>query len=174
MIPTCVTWPVNVEEFSQLDVRCRRRVERFRQSEIEHLYGAVAADLDICWLQVAVDDAGFVRRLERVGNLSRDWQGVRKRHRTAGDQRREVVPLDELHDERPRARGAVLEAIDLRDAGVIERGSVCASRVKRASRSVSCAKSSGRTLIAAWRLSWVSRARYTSPMPPAPTADRTS
>src|SRR5438045_4261132 len=43
-----------------------------------------------------------------------------------------------------------------------------ASRSKRASRSVSCANGSGRTLTATSRPRRVSRARYTSPMPPAP------
>src|SRR5438477_6636479 len=46
--------------------------------------------------------------------------------------------------------------------------SVWASRVNRTSRSASLAKRSGSTLIATSRLSLVSRARYTSPMPPAP------
>src|SRR5215471_20096820 len=43
-----------------------------------------------------------------------------------------------------------------------------ASRLKRERRSVSRVNASGRTLIATSRLSRVSCARYTSPMPPAP------
>ena len=46
--------------------------------------------------------------------------------------------------------------------------SVLASRSKRASRSGSCAKASGRILIATCRPRLVSVARYTSPMPPTP------
>src|SRR5512140_1158865 len=49
-----------------------------------------------------------------------------------------------------------------------------ASRVKRSRRSASCAKASGRTLIATSRCRRVSRARQTSPIPPAPRRDRTS
>src|SRR5512135_3236429 len=49
-----------------------------------------------------------------------------------------------------------------------------ASRVKRARRSASRAKRSGSTLIATSRWRRVSRARQTSPMPPAPRRDRTS
>ncbi len=58
--------------------------------------------------------------------------------------------------------------------GWFSAASVCASRVKRTSRSASSAKTSGRTLIATSRLSFVSRARYTSPIPPAPMAPRIS
>src|SRR5688572_19268194 len=52
--------------------------------------------------------------------------------------------------------------------------SVCASRVKRATRRGSFANASGRTLSATSRLSFVSCARYTSPMPPAPSTPTTS
>ncbi len=45
--------------------------------------------------------------------------------------------------------------------------STLASRSKRARRSASAAKASGKTLMATSRSSVVSRARYTSPMPPA-------
>src|ERR1700733_7592456 len=50
----------------------------------------------------------------------------------------------------------------------------CASCWKRRNRSGSRAKAAGKTLIATSRLSRASRARYTSPMPPAPTADTIS
>ena len=49
-----------------------------------------------------------------------------------------------------------------------------ASRWNRATRSASAANASGRTLIATSRSSRVSRARYTSPMPPAPRAETIS
>ena len=44
-----------------------------------------------------MDDALLVRRLERLGDLPREGKRVGKRHRAAGDQRREVVALHELH-----------------------------------------------------------------------------
>src|SRR5215471_18690160 len=58
--------------------------------------------------------------------------------------------------------------------GWFRAASVCASRVNRARRSGSAANSSGRTLSATSRFSFVSRARYTSPMPPAPIGARIS
>ena len=49
-----------------------------------------------------------------------------------------------------------------------------ASRLKRASLSGSCARASGKTLMATSRPRWVSLARYTSPIPPAPSGARIS
>jgi hypothetical protein len=49
-----------------------RRTQRFRQPEIEHLHRAVGPDLDVGRLQIAMDDAVFVRGLERVGDLLRN------------------------------------------------------------------------------------------------------
>src|SRR5262245_38471816 len=52
--------------------------------------------------------------------------------------------------------------------GWLSEASTCASRLKRASRSGSLANASGRTLMATSRFRRASRARYTSPIPPAP------
>ena len=53
--------------------------------------------------------------------------------------------------------------------GWLSAASSRASRSKRARRSASPATSAGSTLIATARPSFVSVARYTSPMPPAPS-----
>ena len=45
---------------------------QFRQSKVEHLHAAVGFDLDVGGLQVAMRDAPFVGRFQRVGNLMRD------------------------------------------------------------------------------------------------------
>src|SRR5262245_18033627 len=58
--------------------------------------------------------------------------------------------------------------------GWLSDASTCASRVKRAKRSGSRANWVGRTLTATSRCSLVSRARYTSPIPPAPMGARIS
>ena len=79
-----------------------------------------------------------------------------------------VVALDQFHHEGVHATG-FFEAVDRRDVGMIQRGERSSLRVgtARAARD-RCANASGRTLIATSRSSFVSRARYTSPMPPAP------
>src|SRR5882762_210781 len=58
--------------------------------------------------------------------------------------------------------------------GWLSEASTCASRWKRARRSGSSANVSGMTFNATSRPSFVSRARYTSPIPPAPRAERIS
>ena len=71
---------------------------------------------------------------------------------------RQRRPLDQLHHERADAV-PLLQAVDLRDVRMVQRGQVLASRSNRASRSGSCAKASGSTLIATCRPRFVSVAR---------------
>ena len=84
------------------------RVEHLRETEIEHLDRAVGAHLDVRGFQIAVDDAAFVRGVERVGNLPRDLQRVGQRQTVARPRVRRwssVSPVHELHDQRlPAAR----------------------------------------------------------------------
>jgi hypothetical protein len=72
-----------------------------------------------------VDDAERVGRLERLGDLARDRQRLVERHWSAGDAHAQVAAFDQLHDDRAGGgagtRRRVLEPIDLRDVGVIER-----------------------------------------------------
>jgi hypothetical protein len=42
------------------------------QAEIQHLYCTVRPHLDICGLQVAVDDSALVRRVQCLADLSGD------------------------------------------------------------------------------------------------------
>ncbi len=63
-----------------------------------------------------MDDALFVRRFERVGDLRGDRQRVAEGHRSAGNDRREVVAVHQLHDQRHR-----FDAVNGRDVGMIER-----------------------------------------------------
>jgi hypothetical protein len=63
--------------------RCGR-VHRLRQPEVQHLYGAVVFDLDVRRLQVAVDDALFMRglgapRQSASQSCTRSLSGIRPR-----------------------------------------------------------------------------------------------
>ena len=104
----------------RLRARCGGRIQRLRQPEVEHLHGAVGADLDVRGLQVAMDDALLVRRFQRVGDLLRDGERVGQRYWSTRDQHGEVVAFDELHDQRANA-ARVLEAVDVRDVGMVQR-----------------------------------------------------
>ena len=73
-----------------------------------------------------MDNALLVRRLERVGDLPRDGHDVLDRNRTTGDHLREVLAIHELHHQRSLVAAAVrgndLDAVDLCDVRMIERG----------------------------------------------------
>ena len=58
-----------------------------------------------------MNDPLFVRRLERFGDLLRDGQSLGDRDRAARNALREVLALDELHDEGTHAAG-FLDAVD--------------------------------------------------------------
>ena len=84
--------------------RRTRRIHRFREPEVQHLHRAVPTDLDVRGLQIAMDDALLVRGFQGRRDLLRDRQRVGERHRTARDVHRQILALDELHDQGARAR----------------------------------------------------------------------
>lgn len=118
------------------------------------------------------------------GRCGRHSGGGRRPHaESAGDlvtagRQDSAVPVDPAAPGQPwpqvleRTRTPSGPAQDLRRTadGLVER----ASSSKRARRSASDATSAGRTLTATSRPSRASRARYTSPMPPAPIGARAS
>ena len=56
-------------------------LHRLRETEVEHLHRAVGAHFDVRGLQIAVNDALFVRGFERLGDLLRDGQCLVERDR---------------------------------------------------------------------------------------------
>ena len=141
------------------------------EAEVEDLDLAVRRQLDVGGLEVAVDDALLVGALERLGDLLRDRRSPR----------RVAAARASIARRGPRLRPAPAPGTSCPPAssrpwiaatfGWLSAASSCASRRKRASRSGSCATSAGSTLRATSRPSFVSVARYTSPIPPAPRAD---
>jgi hypothetical protein len=99
--------------------------DRFREAEVEHLDRAIRCDLDIGGLEIAVDDALFVRRFERLGNLSRDGEHLGDRHRSARDAVRERLALDQLEHECAEVVSGVslsfFDAVNRCDVGMIQR-----------------------------------------------------
>ena len=100
----------------QVRPRGRRGIERFREPEIEHLHRAVVPDFDVGRLEVAVNDALFVRGLERVCDLLCDRKHLGNRNRSLREAIFERWTLHELHDERSM-HTRVLEPVDVRDVG---------------------------------------------------------
>ena len=71
--------------------------------------------------EIAMNDPLLVRRLQRLGNLLRDWQRFIERNRPACDPVGEVFALDEFHHEGIDAVG-VLQPVDGRDVRMVQRG----------------------------------------------------
>jgi hypothetical protein len=96
-------------------------VEGLGQSEVEHFDGAVGPELDVGRLQVAMDDALRVGRLERIDHLRRNRQCLVERQRACRQAVGERWPVDQLEHQRRRVAGR-LEAIDRGDVGMVQRG----------------------------------------------------
>src|SRR5439155_19662786 len=78
------------------------------------------ANFDIRGLQIAMNDPLLVCRFQRVGNLSRDGETLVEWNRTACDALREILTLDQLHDERGDAI-RFFESMDAADVRMIQR-----------------------------------------------------
>jgi len=81
----------------------------------------LVGELHVLRLEVAVDDALLVRRLERLGDLARDRQALVERQHSPLAPLGERRPEDELHDEGLRV-SLRFEPVDLRDVRVVELG----------------------------------------------------
>ena len=103
------------------------RRERLRQPEVEDLdrprsraRAAARLDLDVGRLEVAVDDALGMRRLETLGDLDEERQRLLEGNGAALDAIGECRALDHLHGQEVRRVG-LLEAVDGGDVGMVER-----------------------------------------------------
>jgi hypothetical protein len=84
--------------------RARRlALERFGEAEVEHLHAPLGRHLHVRRLEVAVDDALLVRRVERAGDLDRDRERLVDRQRPLRDPLGERLAFDQFEDEEPRA-----------------------------------------------------------------------
>jgi hypothetical protein len=81
---------------------------------------AAAGDEQIGRLDVAVDDPGGVRSLERVGDFDRERQQQIDLERAPGDAMLQRRPVEELHHEEC---AAVLfaDVVDSADVGMVQR-----------------------------------------------------
>jgi hypothetical protein len=93
----------------------------FCQPEIEHFHRAILADLDVGRLEIAMNDSLRVCGLERLRNPLRDDDGLGLRNRPLRDPLGQRRSVNQLHDQRMNLIG-VLESVDVRDVGMIERG----------------------------------------------------
>ncbi len=90
-----------------------------RQAEIEELHLAARRHHHVHRLQVAVDDAFRVRRLERVGHLDPEIEELPDFHRLPREPRRERFAFDELHHDE-RLPVVLLDGVHGTDAGMVQ------------------------------------------------------
>ena len=169
-MPICViAGDVIVGEFGCMSLDAARRLHRFGQSEVEHLHRAVGADFHVGGLEIAVDDPLLVCGFERVGDLFRDGEGFVDRQRPARDAVGQRRPFDQLHHERRRVRLISRARKSRRCSDDSARRALRLRAGTARGDLASAATASGSTLMATARFRFVSVARHTSPMPPAPS-----
>ena len=120
-----------------------------------------------------MDDALLMGRFQGFGDLLGDGERFVDGDRSLLDAIRQRRSLDQLQDQRPRPL-ALLDAVDGGDVGVIQAGEDLRLPREPGEPVGSSAKASGRIFRATWRLSWVSVACQTWPMPPSPKSEVTS
>ena len=115
-----------------------------------------------------MDDAGVISGAERVGELSRVLQSPVERQRAQLQLFRERFSVNQRHHE--KADAVVLaDVVERTDVRVFERSNGASFAVQSAHGTADRGPRHDSTLMATVRSRRVSRARYTSPMPPAPS-----
>ena len=112
----------------------------------------------------------FVCRRQPVRDLDRVINRLARRQRSAHQAVPQIAPLEKFCNQ---VRRAFMRA-DIKDGentGMIQRAGRAGFLFKRRKRSRSRLKELGKTLIATSRPNRGSRARYTSPIPPAPRGE---
>ena len=132
-------------------------VDDARQAEVEHLHVAVAAHHDVLGLDVAMDDAGGVRRGQRPRHLPADVHGRRQRLRRL-DERPQRPSVDELLDDEELAVGVSPTSWMVTMLGWLRAEAARASRRKRWTRSLWSLSRVRISLMATGRFSRVSNA----------------
>ncbi len=109
-----------VERRELRQVCCRFLTDSLCQSEIEDLDGAAGRRFDVGRLQIPMNDALGVRRLECFGCLARDRQRVVQRQLPLMNAIGERCSVDEFEDQRDDVF-AFFERVDGGDVGMVQR-----------------------------------------------------
>ena len=98
--------------------------DELRDPEVEQLHLDAAVDVlepDVVGLEIAVDEALVVRRLERAQRLLEDRERLGPRQRAPADPRRQRLAFEVLHHEEHAAEGIAAEVVDVDDVLVPDR-----------------------------------------------------
>ncbi len=110
---------LSVGELRKIRLRCFR-LERLRQSEVQHLHFSVRRDLHIRGLQIPMDDSFLVRRLQRFADLLRNPERFIDRNRPSLDALGQRFSIDEFHHQELASAG-FFQSVDGRNVGMIQR-----------------------------------------------------
>src|SRR5215469_12972035 len=91
-----------------------------RQSEVENLGVTALSNKDIRWLDIAMNNALAMRRIERVGNFNGDGQQPFRINRSAGYQVLQGHAIEKLHDHEGAAF-LFADVVDSANVGMIQR-----------------------------------------------------
>ncbi len=101
--------------------RCRGGGIQLSQPEIENLGMAALGHKNVCWLDIAMDDAFGVRRVESVGNFDGNLKNAFQLYRTALDGVFEGHAIEEFHGDECFAL-LLTDVVDGADIRVIQCG----------------------------------------------------
>ena len=148
--------------------RERRRARLLRQAKVQEL-GAALGQHDVRGLKIAMRDPQLVRFGQRARNLCRVSQSLLRRQRPPDEPLFQRFAFQVLHDQKIHAvlMANVMEAADvrMREFGNCL-GFAFQPLFERNVRGEACGQNFNRNLAVQPR---IARARYTSPMPPAPS-----
>ena len=96
------------------------RQRGLREAEVEHLHRAGGGELDVRRLEIAVDDPLLVRRLQRLGDLAREYECHVERQRSAGKTIGQGRAVDHFHHDGVAA-ACDFEAVDGGDVRMVQR-----------------------------------------------------
>jgi hypothetical protein len=71
--------------------------QRYREAKVENFDVIAVTDKDVCRLDIAVNDASGVCRLEGIGDLDAELDHPTARHRAPADDSRKHLALEQLH-----------------------------------------------------------------------------
>ena len=97
-----------------------RRVGQLGETEVEHLRVAARGDEDVRGLDVAMDDALRVCRIERVGDFDAELDDPIELERVSLDEMFERPPFEQLHHEELLPL-VLADVVDRADVRVIQR-----------------------------------------------------
>ena len=96
-----------------------RRAPGLGKTEVEYFHAAIGRQLDVGRLEIPMNDALFVGRFERRGNLAADVERLVGRNRTSAQALLQSVAFGKFHDQKVRPFH-LPDFVDGGDVGVIE------------------------------------------------------